>query len=146
MYLDAVFSMLATAAEARYAGLHWTFSPVIDLNYNFNNPITNIRAISVSQSEPSAWRPRTFRACRRVVVLPAPQSIFLVMDLMIGINTWARRSITYPSSRGHTPQHLGYAPVDDGTWGAAALRKSCLFNPLYRLDMCHFCAIVAKLQ
>jgi len=36
----------ATAAEARYAGLHWTFSPVIDLNYNFNNPITNIRAIS----------------------------------------------------------------------------------------------------
>ena len=36
----------ATAAEARYAGLHWTFSPVVDLNYNFNNPITNIRALS----------------------------------------------------------------------------------------------------
>lgn len=36
----------ATAAEARYAGLHWTFSPVIDLNYNPNNPITNVRAIS----------------------------------------------------------------------------------------------------
>jgi beta-N-acetylhexosaminidase len=36
----------ATAAEARYAGLHWTFSPVIDLNYNFNNPITNVRALS----------------------------------------------------------------------------------------------------
>ncbi len=36
----------ATAAEARYAGIHWTFSPVIDLNYNFNNPITNIRAFS----------------------------------------------------------------------------------------------------
>ena len=36
----------ATAAEARYAGMHWTFSPVIDLNYNFNNPITNVRAIS----------------------------------------------------------------------------------------------------
>jgi beta-N-acetylhexosaminidase len=36
----------ATAAEARYAGIHWTFSPVIDLNYNFNNPITNIRALS----------------------------------------------------------------------------------------------------
>ena len=35
----------ATAAEARYAGLHWTFSPVVDLNYNFNNPITNIRAL-----------------------------------------------------------------------------------------------------
>lgn len=36
----------ATAAEARYAGMHWTFSPVIDLNYNPNNPITNVRAIS----------------------------------------------------------------------------------------------------
>ena len=36
----------ATAAEARYAGMHWTFSPVIDLNYNFNNPITNVRAFS----------------------------------------------------------------------------------------------------
>jgi beta-N-acetylhexosaminidase len=36
----------ATAAEARYAGVHMTFSPVIDLNYNFNNPITNVRAIS----------------------------------------------------------------------------------------------------
>jgi beta-N-acetylhexosaminidase len=36
----------ATAAEARYAGIHWTFAPVIDLNYNFNNPITNIRALS----------------------------------------------------------------------------------------------------
>lgn len=36
----------ATASEARHAGLHWTFSPVIDLNYNFNNPITNIRALS----------------------------------------------------------------------------------------------------
>lgn len=36
----------ATAAEGRYAGIHWTFSPVIDLNYNFNNPITNVRALS----------------------------------------------------------------------------------------------------
>lgn len=36
----------ATAAEARYAGMHWTFSPVIDLNYNHNNPITNVRAFS----------------------------------------------------------------------------------------------------
>ena len=36
----------ATAVEARYAGLHWTFAPVVDLNYNFNNPITNVRALS----------------------------------------------------------------------------------------------------
>ena len=36
----------ATAAEARYAGQHCTWSPVIDLNYNFRNPITNVRALS----------------------------------------------------------------------------------------------------
>ncbi|MCC9077154.1 glycoside hydrolase family 3 protein [Litorilinea aerophila] len=36
----------ATAAEARHAGIHWTFAPVVDLNYNFNNPITNVRALS----------------------------------------------------------------------------------------------------
>ncbi|MCA9912861.1 MAG: glycoside hydrolase family 3 protein, partial [Anaerolineae bacterium] len=36
----------ATAIEGRHAGLNWSFSPVIDLNLNFNNPITNIRALS----------------------------------------------------------------------------------------------------
>jgi beta-N-acetylhexosaminidase len=36
----------ATAAEARYCGLHWNFGPVVDLNLNFNNPITNIRSMS----------------------------------------------------------------------------------------------------
>jgi beta-N-acetylhexosaminidase len=35
----------ATAAEARYAGFHCTFSPVVDLNYNPDNPITNVRAL-----------------------------------------------------------------------------------------------------
>jgi len=35
----------ASAAEARYAGVHWSFSPVVDLNYNFQNPITNIRSM-----------------------------------------------------------------------------------------------------
>jgi beta-N-acetylhexosaminidase len=46
---DAELMMImgqATAAEARYAGMHCTFSPVVDLNYNFNNPITNVRALS----------------------------------------------------------------------------------------------------
>ncbi|MCB0141266.1 MAG: beta-N-acetylhexosaminidase, partial [Caldilineaceae bacterium] len=27
-------------------GQHCTWSPVIDLNYNFRNPITNVRALS----------------------------------------------------------------------------------------------------
>lgn len=35
----------AIATEARYLGVNWIFNPVIDLNYNFNNPITNIRSM-----------------------------------------------------------------------------------------------------
>lgn len=35
----------ATALEARHIGIHWVLSPSVDLNYNFNNPVTNTRAI-----------------------------------------------------------------------------------------------------
>jgi beta-N-acetylhexosaminidase len=35
----------AIATEARYVGVNWLFNPVVDLNYNFDNPITNIRAL-----------------------------------------------------------------------------------------------------
>jgi len=35
----------AIATEARAIGVNWLFNPVVDLNYNFNNPITNIRAL-----------------------------------------------------------------------------------------------------
>lgn len=35
----------ATAREARALGIHWTFSPVVDLNLNFQNPVTNIRSL-----------------------------------------------------------------------------------------------------
>lgn len=35
----------AIATEARYLGINWLFNPVVDLNYNFDNPITNIRAM-----------------------------------------------------------------------------------------------------
>jgi beta-N-acetylhexosaminidase len=37
-----------TAREGCSVGLHWTFSPVLDPNYNFQNPITNIRAFGDS--------------------------------------------------------------------------------------------------
>jgi beta-N-acetylhexosaminidase len=36
----------ATAMEARQLGIHWVLTPTVDLNYNFNNPVTNIRALS----------------------------------------------------------------------------------------------------
>lgn len=35
----------AIATEARALGINWLFNPVVDLNYNFDNPITNIRAL-----------------------------------------------------------------------------------------------------
>ena len=35
----------AMAIEHRSHGVHWTFSPVIDLNLNHQNPITNVRSI-----------------------------------------------------------------------------------------------------
>lgn len=35
----------ATAREARARGVHWTFSPVVDLAFNFRSPVVNIRAL-----------------------------------------------------------------------------------------------------
>jgi beta-N-acetylhexosaminidase len=35
----------ATAVEARHIGINWVLTPDIDLNYNFDNPVTNTRAI-----------------------------------------------------------------------------------------------------
>lgn len=32
------------AKEARALGAHWTYAPVVDINLNFNNPVTNIRS------------------------------------------------------------------------------------------------------
>lgn len=37
-----------TARISRRSGIHWTFAPVIDINYNFRSPETNIRAVSDS--------------------------------------------------------------------------------------------------
>jgi beta-N-acetylhexosaminidase len=44
---DALMSIRgqAIAVEARYIGVNWVFNPVVDLNYNFDNPITNIRSL-----------------------------------------------------------------------------------------------------
>ncbi len=34
-----------TALESRSCGIHWTFSPIADLNLNFNNPLVNTRSL-----------------------------------------------------------------------------------------------------
>ncbi|MDR0426760.1 MAG: hypothetical protein LBH24_06315 [Clostridiales bacterium] len=43
-----------TGAISRKHGIHWSFAPVVDINYNKNSPITNIRA--VSDSPELVWR------------------------------------------------------------------------------------------
>ncbi len=35
-----------TAEQCRKAGVHWSFAPIVDINYNKDNPVTNVRAIS----------------------------------------------------------------------------------------------------
>jgi beta-N-acetylhexosaminidase len=35
----------AAAREGRYAGIHWTFAPVVDVNINPENPIANTRSL-----------------------------------------------------------------------------------------------------
>src|SRR5215471_16977738 len=35
----------AAAREGRYAGMHWTFAPVVDINVNPENPIANTRSL-----------------------------------------------------------------------------------------------------
>ncbi len=39
------------AKICRKNGVHWTFSPVVDINYNFRSPATNIRAVSDSPKQ-----------------------------------------------------------------------------------------------
>lgn len=39
---------IATARICRKNGIHWTFSPLVDINYNKDNPVVNTRAISDS--------------------------------------------------------------------------------------------------
>lgn len=41
----------ATAQACRKSGVHWTFSPVVDINYNFRNPESNIRSVSDSPEQ-----------------------------------------------------------------------------------------------
>ena len=35
-----------TGEVCRKAGVHWSFAPIVDINYNKDNPVTNVRAIS----------------------------------------------------------------------------------------------------
>jgi len=36
----------ATAEICRKSGIHWSFAPIVDINYNKDNPVTNVRAVS----------------------------------------------------------------------------------------------------
>ena len=51
---------LATAMEGRHAGIHWTFAPVVDINYNFRNGVSNVRTFGDE--------PDTVLRCARAVI------------------------------------------------------------------------------
>lgn len=36
----------ATGEVCRKNGVHWSFAPIVDINYNKDNPVTNVRAVS----------------------------------------------------------------------------------------------------
>ncbi len=40
-----------TGEMCRKSGIHWNFSPVVDINYNKDNPVTHVRAISDSPQQ-----------------------------------------------------------------------------------------------
>lgn len=40
-----------TGEICRRKGIHWNFAPIVDINYNKDNPVTNIRAISDSPKQ-----------------------------------------------------------------------------------------------
>lgn len=37
---------VATAERCRELGVHWSYAPIADINYNPDNPVTNVRAVS----------------------------------------------------------------------------------------------------
>lgn len=39
------------ASEGNAVGINWTFSPVIDIDYNFRNPITNVRTFGSDENK-----------------------------------------------------------------------------------------------
>ena len=55
----------AIATEARYIGVNWVFNPVVDLNYNFDNPITNIRSMGDNPDRVSRLASTLIRAMQQ---------------------------------------------------------------------------------
>jgi beta-N-acetylhexosaminidase len=53
-----------TALEARAAGFNWTFGPVVDLCFNWLNPVVNIRALGESPAKVSALGAALIRGCQ----------------------------------------------------------------------------------
>lgn len=52
----------AIALEARHIGVNWVFHPVVDLNYNPNNPITNVRSMGDQPERVSRLAAATIQA------------------------------------------------------------------------------------
>ena len=64
---EALMSVMgqAIAVEARHIGVNWASNPVVDLNYNFDNPITNIRSLGDDPDRVSRLAPALIRAMQQ---------------------------------------------------------------------------------
>jgi beta-N-acetylhexosaminidase len=54
----------AAAIEGRSCGLHWTFSPIVDINTNWRNPITNTRGLGDNPERISRLARRFIAGCQ----------------------------------------------------------------------------------
>ena len=65
------------AKESRAVGIHWNFSPVVDVNNNPNNPIINVRSFSEDPVLLAYMQLNIFQACKTMDCLQP--NIFLAM-------------------------------------------------------------------
>lgn len=95
------------AEEGRSCGVNWTFSPVCDIDYNFRNPITNVRTFG---SYPARVKKMTKAYVDTVQKygLAACAKHFLATVWISAISTYIPQSIHYPQRSGmqHTEQFI----------------------------------------
>lgn len=60
-----------STAEAASVGINWGFAPIVDLDLNYHNPITNIRAFSSKKEDVISWARGYLRAAKEEAVIPA---------------------------------------------------------------------------
>lgn len=85
----------ACAAEASAVGANWAFAPIIDIDTNYRNPITNTRTFgSDSERVRRMGRAYVWKKCRRWA-LPLPSSTSPVTARTSATSTWSLLSTAW---------------------------------------------------